>query len=130
MRKTMARTIRSKGGTVIFTVTVPENTTGLQQSVFLVGSLRQFSPNLPDWDPHGLAMRRVDERNWTLTLMGQENAVVEYKYTLGDWAHIEKDITCADIPNRRVVVRPNASGAQTIHDTVERWPGIESCNES
>ncbi len=124
----MPKTIRNQGGIITFYVTVPESTARLQRAVFLTGSLRQFSPNLPDWDPRGLPMQRVDDRHWTLTLMGQAsqpNAVVEYKYTLGDWDHCEKDARCADIPNRRVVILPTASGKQAVHDQVEGWQGVD-----
>jgi hypothetical protein len=106
---------------VTFYVTVPGSARDTRRAVFLAGSLHRFSPNLPDWDPHGLEMKKIDDRHWSITLMGQENIVIEYKYTLGDWDHSEKDSNCADIPNRLAVIKMPSSGPLTLHDVVENW---------
>jgi len=126
--ETSPRTIRTKGATVTFNVSVPEGTGQLQRDVYLAGSLREFSPNLPDWDPSGLRMQKIDDSHWTITIMGQENAVVEYKYTLGDWKHIEKSAGCDDVPNRRLVTETLSTGPQTIQDTVEGWQNMAPCD--
>ncbi len=120
-----SRTIRSKGATLTFNVTVPENTSELQRGVFLSGSFHQFSPNLPDWDPRGLPMRKIDDRHWTITLMSQEltsgSMLIEYQYTLGDRKHVEKSRDNEHIPRRRILIESPSVDTIDIDDVVESW---------
>ncbi len=120
-----SRTIRSKGATLTFNVTVPDNTNGLQRGVFLSGSFHQLSPNLPDWDPRGLPMRKIDDRHWSITLMSQEltsgSMLIEYQYTLGDKKHVEQNGAHERIPRRRILIESPTVEVIDIDDVVESW---------
>jgi hypothetical protein len=113
--------------TVTFNITVPDGNSKLHRSVYLAGTLHQINPNLPDWDPHGQEMKKEDPHHWTITLTGPENAVVEYKYTLGNWDHVEKDAHCGEIKNRRVVFQKTPTELQIVKDTVQGWRDISPC---
>lgn len=84
-------TQKAKQATITFNVTIPNMPKGFKDKVYLVGSLHQLNPDLTDWDPRGLAMKKLDANHWTATLKGSENSVIEYKYALGSWEHVEKD---------------------------------------
>jgi hypothetical protein len=81
----------------------------------------------PQWDPAGAALTRVDATTWQITLTGQENTQIEYKFTLGDWEHVEKGATCDEIGNRLLTLTYGADGTQTVTDTVLNWRNVDPC---
>lgn len=113
--------------TLTFTVTVPATTDGTGRSVYMAGTLSRLDGNLPDWDPGYLALTRLDATHWTITLTGKETTAIEYKYTLGDWDHVEKDSTCAEIGNRLLTLTYGSNGSQTVNDTVLNWRNVSPC---
>jgi glucoamylase len=104
------------------TVTVPSTTDATGRTVFLAGTLSALGTGLPDWNPAGIAMTRVDATHWTATLSGPAGAAVQYKYTLGDWDHVEKGAGCAELGNRTLTL---GSGTQT--DAVVNWRNVRPC---
>jgi len=82
---------------------------------------------LPQWDAGGVVLTRVDATHWTITLTGQETTQLEYKYTLGDWEHVEKDGACGEIGNRQLILSYGANGVQTVNDTVLNWRNVAPC---
>jgi glucoamylase len=104
------------------TVTVPASTDATGRTVFLAGTLGALGSGLPDWNPAGIAMTRVDATHWRVALTGPAGAGLEYKLTLGDWDHVEKGAGCAEIANRSLTL---TSGAQT--DTVANWRNVSPC---
>ncbi len=70
--------------TVTFNVTVPA-TTPADSSVYIAGTLHLLDGGLPEWNPGGVVLNRVDGTHWTITLTGKETTQIEYKYTLGSW---------------------------------------------
>ena len=76
--------------TLTFNVTVPAATDGTGRSVYIAGFLDRLDGNLPQWNPGGVFLTRVDATHWTITFTGKEGVQLEYKYTLGDWEHVEK----------------------------------------
>ena len=116
------RTVR-----VVFTVTVPASTDGTSQSVHIAGTLSRFDGGLPDWDPGAVRLTRVDATHWTITLTGKENTPIEYKYTLGDWEHVEKDASCTEIGNRQLTLSYSSNGTQNVSDTVLNWRNVSPC---
>ncbi|MEC9072962.1 MAG: hypothetical protein VX938_11300, partial [Myxococcota bacterium] len=49
-------------------------------------------------------------------------AWIEYKYTRGDWAFVEKDGACEELPNRFLL----GAGAPLVNDQVINW--IDDCS--
>lgn len=113
--------------TVTFNVTVPATTDATGLSVYIAGTLQNLDGNLPEWDPAGVVLTRVDSTHWTITLTGKESTSIEYKYTLGDWAYVEKDGSCEEIANRQLTVSYGTNGFMVINDTVPNWRNVAPC---
>ena len=112
---------------VTFQVTVPASTDATGRSVYIAGTLSRLDPPGPDWDPGATALTRVDATHWTITLHGLETTQLEYKYTLGDWDHVEKDGACGEIGNRTLTLSYGSTGTQTVNDTVANWRNVAPC---
>jgi hypothetical protein len=113
--------------TLHFTVTVPAATDGTGRSVYIAGFLDRLDGGLPQWDPAGVSLTRTDATHWTVTLTGKESTQIEYKYTLGDFDHVEKDGGCGEINNRQLTLSYGASGTQAVNDTVGNWRNVTPC---
>ena len=112
---------------VTFTVTVPSTTDLTGGSVHIAGTLSRLDGGLPDWDPGAVVLTRVDPTHWTITLHGREGTQIEYKYTLGDWDHVEKDAGCNEIANRQLTLSYGTDGSQSVDDTVAQWRNVAPC---
>jgi glycosidase len=113
--------------TVTFEVTVPATTDGTGRSVYIAGTLNRLDGGLPEWNPGGVVLTKVDDTHWTITLTGKETTQLEYKYTLGDWEHVEKDAVCGEIGNRQLTLSYGSSGVQNVNDTVLNWRNVAPC---
>jgi hypothetical protein len=113
--------------TLTFNVTVPTSTDGTGRSVYIAGSLDRLDGGLPQWNPGGVALTRVDATHWAITLTGKETTQIEYKYTLGDWDHVEKDQGCGEIANRMLTLSYGSSGTQQVNDTIDNWRNVSPC---
>jgi hypothetical protein len=114
---------------VVFNVTVPATTDTTGMSVYIAGSLSRLDGELPDWDPGGVVLTRVDATHWTITLAGLEGTAIEYKYTLGSWTNVEKDAACGEISNRLLTLSYGSDGTQQVNDTVLNWRNISPCGD-
>jgi hypothetical protein len=112
---------------LVFNVTVPATTDATGRSVYIAGFLDRLDGGLPQWNPGGVVLTRVDATHWTITLTGKELTQIEYKYTLGDWDHIEKDGSCGEIGNRQLTLSYGSTGTMTINDTVLNWRNVAPC---
>jgi glycosidase len=112
---------------VVYNVTVPANTDGTGRSVHIAGTLSRFDGGYPDWDPGAVTLSRVDATHWTISFTAKESTQIEYKFTLGDWDHVEKDATCSEIGNRQLTVTYGATGTQNVNDTVLNWRNVAPC---
>lgn len=112
---------------VTFDVTVPATTDGTGLSVYIAGSLNRLDGGLPEWNPGGTVLTRVDATTWTITLTGEETTAIEYKYTLGSWDYVEKDGVCGEISNRQLTLSYGADGTQSVNDTVLNWRNVDPC---
>ena len=70
---------------------MPATTDATGRSVHIAGFLNRLDGGLPEWDPGGVVLTRVDATHWRVTLTGNEYTQIEYKYALGDWEYVEKD---------------------------------------
>ncbi len=113
--------------TVVFNATVPATTDATGLSVHIAGTLSRFNGGFPDWDPGAVTMTRVDATHWTITFTGFESTPIEYKYTLGDWDHVEKGASCDEIGNRLLTLSYGTDGTQTVNDTVLNWRNVAPC---
>jgi hypothetical protein len=113
--------------TLTFNVTVPASTDGTSRSVFIAGTLSRLDGGLPDWNPGGVMLTRVDSTHWTITLTGKETTQIEYKYAMGSWDYVEKDSSCAEISNRQLTLMYGTNGTQTINDSVLNWRNVAPC---
>ncbi|MFN8595929.1 MAG: alpha-amylase family glycosyl hydrolase [Anaerolineae bacterium] len=110
-----------------FNVTVPSTTDATGRSVYIAGFLDRLDGGLPQWNPGGVVLTRVDATHWTITLTGKETTQIEYKYTLGDWDHVEKDNTCGEISNRQLTLSYGSNGSQIVNDNVPNWRNVAPC---
>jgi hypothetical protein len=113
--------------TLVFNVTVPATTDATGRSVYIAGFLDRLDGNLPQWNPGGVVLTRVDATHWRITLTGTEATQLEYKFTLGDWEHVEKDGGCGEIANRQLTLAYGSTGTQTVNDTVQNWRNVAPC---
>lgn len=113
--------------TVTFNVTVPSSTDATGFFVYIAGTLNRLNGNLPEWDPGGVTLTRVDATHWTITLTGKETTQIEYKYTLGSWDYVEKGANCDEISNRQLTLTYGGTGTQTVNDTVLNWRNVTPC---
>jgi hypothetical protein len=112
-----------------FTVTVPATTDATGRSVHIAGTLDRLDGGNPQWDPGATTMTRVDATHWTITFTGKEGTQLEYKYTLGDWDHVEKGPApgCAELSNRTLTLTYGSGGTQAVNDTVDSWLNVAPC---
>jgi hypothetical protein len=110
-----------------FTVSVPATTDGTGRSVYIAGTLNRLDGTLPEWNAGGVVLTRVDATHWTIRLNGREGTQLEYKYTLGDWDHVEKDASCGEIANRQLTLAYGSNGTQSVNDTVPNWRNVAPC---
>ena len=115
--------------TVTFNVTVPATTDATGLSVHIAGELDSLDGNLPSWNPGATVLTRVDSTHWTITLTGKEGTEVEYKYTLGDWSHVEKDVACGEIVNHVVTLNYGTTGTQVVNDVAANWRNVAPCGD-
>lgn len=108
---------------VTFNVTVPEGTPA-DATVFIAGNFGGLDSGLPAWDPAGIALSKMSEYAWTVTLSGPNPALLEYKYTLGSWDMVEKGAACEEIGNRATSV---TYGSQTVSVAVLNWGNVAPC---
>jgi glycosidase len=113
--------------TLTFNVTVPASTDGTGRSVYIAGFLDRLDGNLPQWNPGGVVLTRVDSTHWRITFTGKETTQLEYKYALGSWDFVEKGAACDEISNRQLTLSYGASGTQTVNDTVLNWRNVAPC---
>ena len=64
-------------------MTVPPRPTAPGRAVYIAGFLDRLDGGLPQWDPGGVVLTRVDATHWTITFTGKEDTQIEYKYALG-----------------------------------------------
>jgi hypothetical protein len=112
---------------LVFTVTVPATTDATGRSPHIAGFLDRLDGNYPQWDPGATALTRVDGTHWTISFTGKEGTQLEYKYTLGDWDHVEKDAGCGEIANRQLTLSYGSGGTQQVADTVGNWRNVPPC---
>lgn len=85
---------------ITLNVVAPRWISTLGKQIYIAGTLNNLSGQHKLWDPAGTPLQQVDPTHWTVTLFGRPNVSVSYKFTLGDWATVEKNSTCNTIADR------------------------------
>jgi predicted alpha/beta superfamily hydrolase len=83
---------------------------------------------LGDWDPGLIEVPRVGNRaRWSVSLPA--DYVLQFKFTLGDWGHVEAAVDGSEIENRvlpvprgKTTLRVAVSGFKSPGSPVEQWP--------
>ena len=115
----------SVGYTETFNVTVPVNTAASGDGVYLDGDFSVLGDGGSDWAASGLAMTKVDDTHYTLTVPATSATSLQYKYVLGaSWNNVEETASCGYVANRSVTV----GGTET--DTVANWAGPNTCGNA
>jgi len=112
---------------VEFTVTVPSTTDATGRDVYIAGFLDRLDGGLPQWNPGGVVLTRVDATHWSITLTGREGTQIEYKYALGSWDFVEKDAACGEVANRQLTLGYGTTGVQVVSDAVLNWRNVAPC---
>jgi glycosidase len=120
-------TVEQRGIPVTFIVTVPDYTSQGEGDVTIAGDFG--TKELPLWDPAGIAMTKVDDRHWTVTLELPEGAKLQYKYARGTWDAVEKGVECEEIANRQMTVELPVGATDLIvdGDIVAKWRDLDKC---
>ncbi len=113
--------------TLTFNATVSDTVDATGRSVHIAGFLDRLDGGYPQWDPGATPLTRVDATHWTITFTGKEGTQIEYKYTLGDWDHVEKDASCGEIANRQLTLSYGSDGTQTVNDNVPNFRNVPPC---
>jgi alpha-glucosidase len=95
---------------VQLSATLPGGTTGVVY----------FASSLDGWSAAGRPMT-PSGGTASLTLKIDEGNALDYKYTRGTWATVEKTSSCAEVANRTLSVTDPGGGQQSIADVVLRW---------
>ncbi len=96
---------------VTFRVTVT-GTTPATDTVFVAGDFQGWNPGSP-----AHAFTRQPDGRWTRTLDLAPGVPIQFKFTRGSWARVEKGANGEELPNRTLT--PQAG--QTYDFTVARW---------
>jgi glycosidase len=112
---------------LVFNVTVPATTDATGRSVHIAGFLDRLDGGYPQWDPGATPLTRVDATHWTIDFTGKEGTQIEYKFTLGDWDHVEKDGGCGETANRQLTLSYGSGGTQNASETVQNWRNVAPC---
>jgi hypothetical protein len=88
--------------TVLLNVTVPPSTNEAGRDVYIAGTLDEIEDPAPRWQPDGKKLERGDDGRWKIALTAKRGTRLYYKFTLGDWDHVEKGQYCEERPDREV----------------------------
>ena len=107
-------------------VTVPATTDGTGRSVYIAGFLDRLDGGLPQWNPGGVVLTRVDATHWTITLTGRE-ATRSSTSTRSATGTTSRRTPCGEIANRQLTLSYGASGTQAVNDTAQNWRNVAPC---
>jgi hypothetical protein len=106
-------------------VVTPPATTPDNATLYIAGN----QPEICNWcNQHTTTLTKGGDGKWRVTITWAEGTSVEYKYTLGDWDHVEKGASCDEIANRKFTVAPDGDDAtMTVEETVKNWRNVAPC---
>ena len=96
---------------VTFRVTVPADTDP-GATVFIAGDFQSWHPGHPDYK-----LTQTGRNLWEIVLPLNNSQAIQFKFTLGDWEHVEKGSGGEEIQNRLHKV----AGTETLELEVANW---------
>lgn len=105
------------GPRVAFVVAVPSNTPAAD-SPYIVGNQSQIG----GWDPGAVKMYKALNGYFAIVLSFDAGAALEYKFTRGSWATVEKGPSGEEIDNRTL---PVGNGFERTYLTVDKWADLD-----
>jgi len=93
-------------------VTVPADTPE-NAIVYVTGNQRAAG----NWRPDVVKLHRLDDGRWHIRLELPKGGTLDYKFTLGSWADVEKSGNGGEIANRTVAL----DGDKQVEVTVKSW---------
>lgn len=97
---------------ITWRVTVPTDTPA-SSKICIAGNIDPFGP----WLPNAFEMTKQADGKYEASLEIPIGTLVEYKFTRGSWATVEKTQQGAEIQNRRLAVR----GSETLNVSIASW---------
>ncbi|MGD0711381.1 MAG: alpha/beta hydrolase-fold protein [Bacteroidales bacterium] len=91
---------------------VPEWYTPLLDTIFISGTFNSWNPADPSY-----RMIPNTDGTYSITISGDQDSTVQYKFTRGAWTNVETTLNGNDISNRTFIF----SNGMTLNDTVENW---------
>ncbi|MDQ0232256.1 carbohydrate binding domain-containing protein [Metabacillus malikii] len=99
---------------VTFNVTVPTQTLTTDK-IYMTSTLNGWKPDDSDYE-----LKKNANGSYSISLQVPANTQIEYKFTLGSWATVEKDQWGNDISNRTFKTN---GGEEVVDVTVQKWNG-------
>lgn len=116
-------TIKISAQVTFVVQSLPPNTP-IQDSMYIAGDF-----STPVWQP-GLAqymMHKNNEGKWSITLAAKPNGtVIQFKFTRGSWATVEKDAAGNELANRTYTYGSSSS----VNVTIANWADAGSGSNS
>lgn len=103
---------RETGHVVRLDITFPPGTP--DDTIYLAGSL----PQSGNWNAAGLPVKRTGPTSGTVAIELHPGEILEYKFTRGSWATVEKGPRFAEMGNRRLAA---SARAKVVRIRVETW---------
>jgi predicted alpha/beta superfamily hydrolase len=104
----------SAGAQLTVRVTNVPPSTPAGATIHIAGSFNGWNPGAA-----GYALSAEPNGSFTITLPGSVRGPIEFKFTLGSWARVERTDAGEDVPNRSVTVR--GDGADTLTVSIGGW---------
>ncbi len=97
---------------VTFKVNVPD-ATPTDAKVYIAGDIDALGP----WDPGKVALGKIGDYLYAITLVLPVGSTFNYKFTRGNWETVEKGESFEEIPDREHEV----TGDEMVPVTIESW---------
>jgi len=100
-------------GQATFIITTLPDYTPPEDVIYIAGDINSWNPGNPDF-----ALEKNDNNNWFITLPEEpEGTQIEFKFTRGDWANVEKGASGEEIPNRQFTF----GNGDTVNVEILNW---------
>ena len=100
---------------------LPANTP-VQDNLYIAGDFSGWNPNMAQY-----MMHKNEQGKWSITLPAQTTGtVIEYKFTRGSWATVEKGVNGEEIANRKYTF----GNSSPVSITIYNWADLGSSNTS
>ena len=119
-----AETGRRLPANLIITVKAPPSTPA-GDKIFIAGS----HETMGGWKASGAELIKISEYTWRFAARLDKDSEIEFKFTRGDFAKVEKDAKGHEIPNRKLFFNLVA-GENKIDCAVEAWADINADGSS